>query len=288
MRRLAILVSLVLIAAAAALLAGRLTSVDDKVTATGVSRLDVQLSLAAGRFDIVPAKVQDGVLATYHGDYNENKFEYRQDFQQRGEKGEFTFESEMRGNNAGNIKGEENSWEFNFSPELEYSFDVEVGAAVTTFDLSNLSIADMRLDIGAAEAHIDFATPNKVMMRDLQIDAGACELEVDNLANARFELLTFDGGMGNFTLDFTGKFDYEAEAQISVGMGSVEIILPDDLAVRLEAEENWFNSIDIPKKRFHKVRGRDGIWETENWDEAKGRLTLILDIGMGSADIRFR
>jgi predicted membrane protein len=94
--------------------------------------------------------------------------------------------------------------------------------------------------------------------------------------------------MGDFTLDFTGEFDYEAEAQISVGMGSIEIILPSELAVRLETEENWFNSIDIPRSRFHKVRGRDGIWETENWDKAGGRLTLILDIGMGSADIRFR
>lgn len=288
MRKAVIICACAVLAVTAVLLAGRLTKVDDKVSASGISKLDVQLDLAAGRFEISPGRVPDGVVVTYQGQYDENKYDFSQEFDQRGDNGKFTFSSEVRSSRSNRISGEKNSWAFSFSPEVDCRFDVEIGAAETIFDFSNLKISELSLAIGAADATIDFAKPNKTRIADLKIDAGACDLEIINLANARFELLTFDGGLGDFTLDFTGNFDYEAEAQINVGLGSIDIILPPDIAVRLETEENWFNSIDIPKRNFDKVRGRDGVWETENWDSAPGRLTLILDVGMGSADIRFR
>ena len=151
-----------------------------------------------------------------------------------------------------------------------------------------MSVSDLSLEIGAAEANIDFSTPNRTVLRDLKIGAGACELDVRHLGNSKFEFLEFDGGMGSFTLDFSGEFDFEAEATIEVGMGAIDIIIPDGVGVRLEAEENWFNSIDFSKRAFTKVRGRDGIWETDNYKTATGKLTLVLDVGMGSADIKFR
>lgn len=288
MRKAVLICAGAVLAVSAVLLAGRLTKVDDKVSASGISKLDVQLDLTAGRFEINPGRIPEGAVITYQGQYDESKYDFTQEFDQRQDNGKFTFSSEVKRSHSNSIDGEKNSWEFSFSPDVDCRFDIEIGAAETSFDFSDLKVSELSLEIGAADATIDFATPNKTRMVDLKIDAGACELDINNLANARFELLTFEGGMGDFTLDFTGKFDYEAEAQINVGMGSIDIILPADIAVRLETEENWFNSIDIPKRRFDKVRGRDGVWETENWDSASGRLTLILDVGMGSADIRFR
>ncbi|MBK7091304.1 MAG: hypothetical protein IPH59_06225 [bacterium] len=280
-----VLVGLVFAVATAA----RLTKIEEQVEANGVEQVDVQLRLAVGKFELNNLTGSKGVIAEFEGDYDESKYEYSHTFEHQGRRGTFVFESELV-NQRGptKLEGDENRWEFSFTPEADCRFDIEVGAANAEFDFGDLTVSDMQLDIGAAEVIIDFSTPNRTVLRDLKIDAGACDLEMRNLGNSRFEFLTFDGGMGSFTLDFTGDFDFEAEASIDVGLGSIDIIIPEDIGVRIEAEEHWFNSIDFPKKSFSKVRGDDDVWESDNFKTAKGRLTLVLDVGMGSADISFR
>lgn len=269
--------------------AARLTSVSKQVETADIKSMDVNLKLSIGKFELFDSRLPKGIAAEFRGDYNESKYEYTESFEQRSSRGDFVFESQaIDGKGVVNHVGDENRWEFSFSPDIDCNFDIEIGAANAQFDFGNLTVSDLRLDVGAAEATIDFSSPNRTVLRDLKINAGACELDMRHIGNSKFEFLNFDGGMGSFTLDFSGEFDFEAEATIEVGMGSIDIIIPDDVGVRLEAEENWFNSIDIPKRKFNKVRGRDEIWETDNYKTATGKLTLVLDVGMGSADIKFR
>lgn len=269
--------------------AARLTPITKQVEAPELEQMDVELKLAVGTFDLYKQSAGKKAVAEFNGDYDETKYEYRQSFENQGKRGTFVFESELVNERKSiDIDAKDNRWEFAFAPEVDCRFDIEVGAAKAELDFGDMTVSDLRLDVGAADANIDFSSPNRTTLRDLKIDAGACDLEVRNLGNAKFEFLTFDGGMGSFTLDFTGDFDFEAEASIDVGMGSIDIILPEGIGVRLEAEENWLNSIDFPKRKFNKVRGRDDVWESDNFKTAKGRLTLVLDVGLGSADIKFQ
>lgn len=269
--------------------AARLTPIAKQVEATELERMDVELKLAVGSFDLHKRSAEKKVVAEFQGDYDESRYEYRHSFESQGKRGTFLFESQLvHERNSINIDAKDNRWEFFFAPEVDCRFDIEIGAAEAELDFGDLTVSDLRLDIGAADANIDFSSPNRATLRDLKVDAGACDLEMRNLGNSKFEFMTFDGGMGKFTLDFTGDFDFEAEASIEVGMGAIDIIIPEGIGVRLEAEEHWFNSIDFPKRSFSKVRGRDNVWESDNFKTAKGRLTLVLDVGMGSADIKFR
>lgn len=280
-----VLVALVFAVATAA----RLTKVEEQVEAKDVEQVDVELRLAVGKFELNSMTGSKGIIAEFQGDYDESKYEYSHTFEHQGRHGTFVFESELV-NQRGPAKldGDDNRWEFSMAPEIDCRYNIEVGAAKAELDFGDLTVSDMRLDIGAAEVDIDFSAPNRTVLRDLKINAGACDLDMSNLGNSRFEFMTFDGGMGSFTLDFTGDFDFEAEASIDVGLGSIDIIIPEEIGVRIEAEEHWFNSIDFPKRSFSRVRGDDDVWESDNFKTAKGRLTLVLDIGMGSADIRFR
>jgi hypothetical protein len=280
---------LLMLLCVATALGGRLTSASKQLEAAGVTSMDVQLKLSVGKFELLESRLPKGTVAEFHGDYDEAKYEYSHAFRPQGKSAEFEFESELQNHhNLSNIDAKDNRWEFGFSPEVDCKFDIEIGAAKADFDFGDLTVSDLRLDVGAADATVDFSAPNRTVLRDLKIDAGACELKVNNLGNSRFEFLNFDGGMGSFVLDFSGDFDFEAEASIDVGMGSVEIIIPANVGVRLEAEEHWFNSIDFSKRKFTRVRGREDVWETENFREATGKLTLVLDVGMGKADIKFR
>lgn len=275
--------------AAGVVYAARLSSVTKQIEAADIKSMDVDLSLAVGKFELFQARLPKGIPAEFRGDYDESKYEYTHTFEQHNGSGDFAFESQtVDGRNIVNNVGDENRWEFSFSPDVDCNFDIEIGAAQANLDFGNLTVSDLKLDIGAAEADIDFSSPNRTVLRDLKINAGACDLQMKHLGNSKFEFLNFDGGMGSFELDFSGAFDFEAEASIEVGMGSIEIVIPEDVGVRLEAEENWFNSIEFPKGMFNKVRGRDGIWETDNFKTATGKLTLVLDVGMGSAEIKFR
>lgn len=280
-----VLVGLVVAVATAA----RLTNVTKQMEALDVEQIDVELKLTVGSFSLNKLSAGKSVVAEFEGDYDESQYEYNHTFENQGRRGTFSFESELvKQRGSAELDGDDNRWEFAFAPEVDCSYDIEIGAAEADLDFGDLTVSDLKLDIGAADVNIDFSSPNRTVLRDLKIDAGACDLELRNLGNSRFEFLTFDGGMGSFTLDFTGDFDFKAEASIDVGLGSIDIVIPEGIGVRIEAEENWFNSIDFPKRSFSKVRGRDDVWENDNFKTAKGRLTLVLAVGMGSADIRMR
>lgn len=269
--------------------AARLSAVSKQVESPETTMMDVNLKLAVGSFELYKQRAGKGVIAEFQGDYDENKYQYAHSFDGQGKRGTFEFESELIDKrNSIDIKARDNHWEFSYAPEVDCRFDIEIGAAKAELDFGDLTVSDLRLDIGAADANIDFSSPNRTTLRDLKVDAGACDLEMRNLGNSKFEFLTFDGGLGSFTLDFTGDFNFEAEANIDVGMGSIDIIIPKGIGVRLEAEEHWFNSIDFPKRNFTKAKGQDDVWESDNFKTATGRLTIVLDVGMGSADIEFR
>lgn len=281
--------SIVVVCLAAALAyAGKLTHVEKEVDAPETTAMDVQLKLSVGKFELTKSLLPKNVVAEFQGEYDEDRYEYNQTFEQRGKRAEFFFESETREHHdLDEHKIRDNRWEFGFSSDVDCAFDIEIGAAETELDFGDLTVSDLRLDIGAADATIDFSAPNRTTLRDLKVEAGACQLEMNNLGNSHFEFFKFDGGVGSFTIDFSGDFDFEAEASIDVGLGKVNILIPDNVGVRIEAEEHWFNSIDFPKHKFTKVHGEGDTWESDNYKSAKGKLTLVLEVGMGSANIKF-
>jgi len=175
-----------------------------------------------------------------------------------------------------------NEWDLRFSTEVTHAFDIDVGACEAKLDFSGLPIEEMLFDLGAGDCEIFFHAPNPVEMKRLEINAGASELTIIGLGNARFQNLNFDGGMGDFTLDFSGDLDGDRHADISVGLGSVEIRFPPELGVRVH-KDGALSSVDFDPD-LEEVS--DGVWESSNYSRAKNRLTIELSIGMGSAELK--
>jgi hypothetical protein len=268
--------------------AGRLTTVTEKATGDSVKIVDAEIKLAVGKFTIARSLAAKGEVATLSGSFDESKYKYDYFFDRSGKRGDLTFSSEMKSHFRTNIDTKDNNWDIAFSPDVELRCNLDIGAAECDIDLGDLSVTELALNVGAADAHVDFSTPNGKQLSLFKIEAGACDLQVTNIGNSRFDRLDFEGGVGSFTLDFSGEFDYSADAEISVGLGSVVIILPETIGVRLEAEDSFLSSLDFPKRMLKSVRGREGVYETDNYGTAKGQLTIKLDMGMGSADIKFK
>jgi hypothetical protein len=63
----------------------------------------------------------------------------------------------------------------------------------------------------------------------LRYETGASDVQLTGLANANFSTLTFSGGAGNYTLDFSGELQRDAVAEIESGLGNVSLVIPEDL-----------------------------------------------------------
>lgn len=267
---------------------GRLTTVTEKVTAPGVKVVDAEIKLSVGQLDLYKGSSVSDLVATIEGDYDEKNYFYDYEFDPSGQRADLLFSSELRSRLQTRIEGNDNRWELNLSPDVEWRLKADIGAAEATLDLGGLSVSELQFEVGAADVRIDFSTPNQTTLNFFKISAGACDLKMNDIGNARFDRLEFDGGVGSFRLDFSGQFDYRADARIAVGLGSVHIIIPSEVGVRLETDNNFLSSIKFSKRILKRVHEDEDVYETDNFDTAKGQLILQLEIGMGSANIEIR
>lgn len=267
---------------------GHFTATTERAIDENVRKVNARIGLGAGQFDIVAAKSAPGLVAELIGGCDCEKSSYSYAFTPSGEVADLNFSTAMRSNNISDVQGGANDWKICFSPDIELNLDLDIGAARTIGDFANLALARLDLDVGAADARFDFSSLNKMALKTFKVDAGACKLQIVNIGNSRFEKLEFSGGVGKFLLDFSGEFNYRAEARISVGMGAITIELPSKIGVRLRADRHWLNSIDFSKHKLVWVAGQEGVYQTENFDSAAGQLELTLDVGMGSANLEFR
>ena len=181
----------------------------------------------------------------------------------------------------------DNDWDVNLSTRTPMELRREMGACKAEMDLGGVPIRELSIEIGAASGVLDFSSPNPERMQEFEIEAGASSLYLTNIGNANFEHFKFSGGAGSFDLDLRGKYTGESKLEIEVGLGSADIILPKGLPVRIESDNNeWFSSVDLHGGNLDEVE--DGIYESPDFGKATIRLTIRLDVGMGSVDVRWK
>jgi hypothetical protein len=181
------------------------------------------------------------------------------------------------------IDTDDSRWRVSLSRDYTWDIELDLGVTEGKIDLSGLPVAELSLDQGVADCRVYFAEPNPIKMRRMSVDAGVGDLEIMGLGYAGVEDMSFDGGTGDFLLNFDGFRDGFRSARVDVGVGSVTIEIPRDLPVRIESDEGWLNSVSVPRKLFDEVD--DDVYETEDFEEAEYGLDIELDIGIGSASI---
>lgn len=263
-----------------------LTAVSEQTVAPEVKSLNARIVMAAGRFRLTKC-LTEGVLSAVTGSYNREVLKYDYGFTPRGDSGDLRFAIDSEGKSFLDLEGSESNWQIEFNSEVDLQLKTTVGAAKCEIDVGGLTLSRMDLEIGAADARVDFSVPNRTNLDNFTIEAGACKLQMVNIGNSRFRRLQFDGGVGKFVLDFSGQFDYRAEAKVTVGMGAMTLIVPRGLGLQLRADQNWLSSLDFSKAHLVAVAG-SGVYETEGFDAASGQLILTLEIGLGSANIEFK
>lgn len=167
------------------------------------------------------------------------------------------------------------------SDRVPIDLGLHFGAGEATLNLSGLRLQRLDVETGASETTIRFDRPNPIRASEVELSAGAAELKVIGLGNARAERFSFQGGVGATTLDFSGAWEDDATASVQMGMGSVVLRFPRALGVRI-TRSSFLTSFDAEGM----VR-RDGSYFSQNWDSADHRLTVDVEAALGSIEIEW-
>jgi hypothetical protein len=165
------------------------------------------------------------------------------------------------------------------------SLKIGLGAGKGKFDFSGLKLKNLKVSAGASSAELQCSEPNPISCENVSIESGVSKLSANNLCNLNFERLKFSGGVGSYTLDFGGKLQQKAYADVEVGLGSIVVYVPKNTPTKIMADESWFSSVDVDDC-FEKTR--KGTYETDDFGRSDRTLTIKIGSGLGSIKIRCR
>ncbi len=239
--------------------------------------LDVRLEYGAGKLTLTPA--DQPMLYQMEMRYDEDHFSPITDF-----------DAERRILRLG-VEGKKGSRGLRFrdgshatialSREVPIDLDLNFGAGEADIDLGGVSLRSLEISTGASETRVAFGKANPIRAERVAIEAGAADLEVVGLGNARAERISFEGGVGSTLLDFAGRWDRNATASVEMGIGSVTLRLPRGLGVRINKDSflTRFDSEGLVK--------RGSSYYSPDWESAAHRLTIDIDAAFGSIQVEW-
>jgi len=178
---------------------------------------------------------------------------------------------------------ESTSWNLRYTDAIPISFDIELGLGEGDIDMSGLHVKDFDLSTGASSVRLAFNEPNRSRIDNMTIEAGLSKFRAMGLGNANFRRLHFEGGVGRYSLDFSGALESEADVDAEVGLGTLTITIPSNIGARIIYDKSWICEFDIDPDF---VRQSDTEYQTDNYRSARGKLNLRVEAGFGSVRIR--
>ena len=133
-----------------------------------------------------------------------------------------------------------NEWDLKLG-DTPLDLMVQAGAYEGNLELGGLALKSLTVKDGASHVDLSFREPNQVEMSLLRYETGASEVKLSGLANANFSTLTFSGGAGNYTLDFSGELQRDAVVTVESGLGNLSLVVPEDVNAIVTVEGTALN-----------------------------------------------
>jgi len=246
----------------------------------GERELQVNVRYGAGRVTLRPAPT--GQLYRMELRYDEDKFIPVREYDLAtpsitlGIRSRDAARVSMR---EGRRSGETPSLDVALTPDIPLSLVIELGAVEADLELGGLAIHRAEYHTGASESRLRWSEPNPVPCAELVMRAGAAEFQALQIANSNCELVSFEGGLGEVTLDFTGTWRRSMDASVGMGIGSLSLRLPRDVGVAVTVSRVLasFDAAGFTK--------RGNTYYSANYNDARHRLTLRVSTSLGGIDV---
>lgn len=172
-----------------------------------------------------------------------------------------------------------------FTDALPLSVKIGIGAGRAYLDFTGLKVKSLKISAGASSAELHCDEPNPISCENLNIESGVSKFSASHLTNLNFRRLKFSGGVGAYSLDFGGKLQQKAYAEVEVGLGAITVYVPKETPTRIITDDSWFSSVDVDDS-YEKTK--KNTYESENFAQSDRTLTIKIGSGLGSIKVRCR
>lgn len=239
------------------------------------SNEDVRVFVRYGAGHFTVRSVDEGLLYRMNLEYDEDRFEPVADYS--GNRLRLGLESVGRNIN---LKGRDTgSLELELARGVPMDLDLEFGAVRADVDLGGLALTDLDLSTGASESVVDVSQLNPAQMSAASFEVGAAQFAVRRLGNLNAERIEVSAGVGSITLGLDGRWQRDARIGIEMGLGSLELHVPEGLGLRLR-KDSFLTALDS-----EGLIKRGDVYESLDFDSAERRVVIDLDAAFGSVAV---
>ena len=89
--------------------------------------------------------------------------------------------------------------------------------------------------------------------------------------------------MGSYWLDFSGKLDREVDVNIEVGVGSLTLVIPDNVGAKINYEKNFISHIELARDFSEQ---EENTYLSSNYGNSHGKMNVHIEAGLGSVKIK--
>jgi hypothetical protein len=256
------------------------------IPAEGVRRLTMELQVGAAELKLASHKGPPLVRLDIGHSAGQAP---RIDFSKNGGEGHLSVRSSHEDGAGFSILGGrknqplKDAWAISISRDQPCVLDVEFGLGSGSADFGGLNLEELKFATGLSDVELNFSLPCAGTARRVELATGLGSMEVRGLSNLRMGQLQFAGGLGSAVLDFSGAFRQNLEVALDVGMGSLDLKVPENMGVKIRHDDNFLSSHEFDRLE----RTSSDTWYSTNWRDGPGNLSFQLSVGMGSVDLEW-
>jgi len=254
----------------------------DQVQPLGKEKsLDSTIRFDIGSLEITGAdKTADSYSLNLEYDKASYSPELRYDLNPTGEEGKLSFNLQSTRRSGVRRQRYNNRIRLALTNSVPLNLTVNAGVWEARLSLSGMKLARINLEAGVGGAKISVYEPNSIPCEYVGIKNGVGGLDAVGLGNLDFRTLEFEGGVGGADLDLTGEWKNDAEIRIKIGVGGVNVRMPRELGVRVETEKHFLSGVQL-----EGFKQRDSTYYSNNYDDAKIRVSVRVETGVGGLKI---
>ncbi len=238
------------------------------------------------RFDIGSLEItgEPTAVSIYSLYLEYDKASYTPDIQydsvRGGAEGKFSFS--LRSTHKMGVRRERqnNRLRLAVTDSIPLNLKITTGVGDARLSLSGMQLARFDFESGVGGAKISAYKPNQISCESVKLKNGVGAIEAVGLGNLNFRELDFEGGVGGANLDFTGEWKQDADIRIQVGVGGVNVRMPREIGVKIEAEKHFLSGLQV--EGFNQ---QNSFYYSQNYDKAAIRVSIRVATGIGGLKV---
>ncbi len=240
--------------------------------------LDADIRMDIGSLEISGQKAAN--VYSMDLEYDRSSYEPQIRYEPAGGEGTFTFKLESTHKIGIRSERQSNRLRLNLNETIPVKLRINTGVGESRLALSGIKVSQLDLESGVGGSKVSAYEPNSIPCDLVRIKNGVGSIDAVGLGNLNFRELEFEGGVGGASLDFTGEWKQDADIRIQVGVGGVNVRMPRDVGVRVDAEKHFLSGLHLDA--FNK---RDSYYYSDNYDKVKTHITVRVATGVGGFKI---